>query len=282
MNYISRYSLLIGLILFAIVLVVLLSPPDMIFAQKATFIGADLNQMTDYETPVRTKMDIGNPEHIVEFPMRFGDWLGLDYDAAQAAERLGGDCLLLRTYLNIKYYQPINFVVLQSDDRSSFHPPPVCYRAAGWKVEEEGTVEIQVQDTDWASQQVVDIDGALSNPIVAKSMLASFETDDVPVQREVVVYFYVKGRMFEDSVTLVEVSLDASPEGNSEDELITASNFVGETIPHLFEPAEEDQMMGERLAKSWAGICGMVVSLLIPLAMVGHGLIRQVKRKQLV
>jgi len=278
MNYISKYSLLIGLILFAIVLVILLSPPDMIFAQKATFIGADLHQRTDNETPVRTKMDIGNPEHIVEFPMRFGDWLGLDYDATQAAERLGGDCLLLRTYLNIGYYQPINLVVLQSDDSSSFHPPPVCYRAAGWKVDEEGTTEIKVQDVDWASYQVVDLEGNLSNPIVAKSMLASYETDNVTMQREIVIYFYVKGRMFEDEVTLVEVSLEAPSEGSYDEELITASKFVGETIPHLFEPAEEDQMMGERLTKSWAGICGMVIFLLIPLAMVVYGIVRQVRR----
>ena len=187
------------------------------------------------------------------------------------AESLGADHILLRTYLNTSYYQPIDFIVMQGQEPSSFHPPPICYQATGWEVEEEGVEEIVVSSGTWASaSEPISID--------AKKLVAFKESNGEVKEREVALYFYVKGRLFEDTVTMVEVTAPAPTEGSCDEALSEAKGFMAEIVPYLFEPSEQEgEMLAIYLARSWGGRVLMAVLVLIPLSIIIYPRVRRTK-----
>ena len=269
MSFFRRYSAVIGGLILALVIIVLVSVPSNILALQATFVGTELQYATDNEIQVRTKMDFGDIEHMQEFPKQFGDWLGLDFESSEIAESLGADLLLLRIYINTRYYQRIDFIIMQSVEPSSFHAPPVCYRALGWEVEEEGVEEVLVSDVTWASA---------SPPISldAKKLVAFKESNGEVEEREVALYFYVKGRLFEDTVTMVEVAAPAPVEGSYDEALRELKDFMGETVPYMFEPAEQEgEMLAIYLGRSWGGRGLMAILVLIPLAIIIYPMLRR-------
>jgi len=272
MSFFRRYSAVIGGLALVLVVIVLVSVPSNILAPQATFIGTELQYATGDEIPVRTKMDFGDIEHMETFPMEFGDWLGIAVEPSEQVESLGADLILLRTYLstNPTYYPPINFVIMQGKEPSSFHPPPICYRALGWKIEEEAVEEVAIPDVTWASA---------SEPISisVKRMAVYKELDGRVEEREVVLYFYVKGGLFEDTVTMIEATAPAPIEGPYDEVLGVLKGFVSETVPYMFEPGHEQggEMLAMSLARSWGGISLMVILVLIPLAVIIYPRVRR-------
>jgi len=262
MSFFRRYSKVIGGLILALVVIVLVTVPSNMLARQDTFIGTELHYATENEIQVRTKMDFGDIEHMQEFPKRFGNWLGLDFDSSEMAESLGADFLILRTYLNTHYYQTIDFIIMQSREPSSFHPPPICYQALGWDIEEEGVAEVSVSDVTWASaSRPVSLD--------AKKMVVFKESNGETEEREIVLYFYVKGRLFEDTITMIEVSAPTPVEGSYDEALGELAGFMAETIPYMFEPGEQGgEILAIYLARSWGGGGLMAILVLIPLAII--------------
>jgi hypothetical protein len=263
MSFYKRYSIIIGGLALLLVIIVLVSVPSDILSQQATFIGTELQHATENETRVLTKMNLGDAEHMKDFPKRFGNWMGLDFGSSDQLVNLGADIILLRIYLNTAYYQPIHLAIVQSREPSSFHPPPICYKASGWEIEEEGTVEVPVPDLNWASA---------SEPIYisAKKLVALKRGNEEVVDREVALYYYVKGNLFEDTVTMVQVTATAPMEGSYDIELGELKGFMGETVPLIFEPGDqqEGEMLAIHLSKSGAGIAIMAACLLIAVGLM--------------
>jgi hypothetical protein len=269
MKFFRQYSLIIGSLSLVLIIIVLASVPSTILVPQATFIGTELQYATEGETQVRTKMDFGDIEHLQAFPKNFGHWLGLDFDPSEMAESLGADLLVLRTYLNTNHYQIINFIIMQSQSPSSFHPPPICYRASNWEIEEEAVEPVAVPDVTWARA-----DGPVS--ISVKKMVVSREPQGGVKQREIVLYYYVKGRLFENTVTMIEVSASAPTEGSYEYVLSAAKGFMGETVPYMFEPVVgEREMLAVYLARSWGGRAIMAALILITLAIIIYPRVRR-------
>jgi hypothetical protein len=263
MSFLRRYSVVIGGLLLLLVIVVLVSVPADILALQATFIGTELQYAGENETAVKTKKGFGGAEHLASFPKEFGDREGIDRSQWEPAENVGADVLLVRTYIRLGYYEVINMVVMHGDEPSSFHPPPICYRASGWEIEEEGVEVVPVSGEDWA-------DAAEPVPIRMKWMVAGREAGAEVREREVALYFYVKGRLFEDSVTMVQVFADAPAEGAYDEVLAGLKGFMGEIVPLMFEHDEEYDrtMLAAHLAESWGGRAIIGAVLLIPLGIM--------------
>jgi hypothetical protein len=269
MSFFRQYSLIIGSLALILIIIVLATVPSTILAPQATFIGTELQHATQGETQVRTKMDFGDIKHLQAFPKNFGNWIGLEFDPSEMAETLGADLLILRTYLNTTYYQPVNFIIMQSQDPSSFHPPPICYRASNWEIEEEVVEAVPVSDVTWAR-------AAEPVSISAKKMVVSRESEGKVKEREIVLYYYVKGRLFENAVTIIEVSVSAPAEGSYEGALSAAEGFMGETVPYMFEHvSREKEILAVYLARSWGGWAIMTVLILIPLAIIIYPRVRR-------
>lgn len=114
-SFFEEYSKIIGLLLLAFVIIMLFATPSMIFAKAITTIDTELSHASRDETPVRTLMDFGSNEHIRSFPKQIGDWNGSDYNTTRIAESLGADVMLMRAYSHPKLYQPVFFLIMQSN-----------------------------------------------------------------------------------------------------------------------------------------------------------------------
>ena len=289
-SYFERYSKVIGLFLLVSVMAVLFSTPSTIIARGITTIGTELSHATGDQTPVRTLMDFGNNEHINAFPTRIGEWTGSDYNTTGIAESLGADVMLLRAYSHPKLYQPVFFLIMQSNNRSSFHPPIVCYPALGYTIEEETKEEVPVHNVSWAAGSYpryalyggLERDVTFNGSILVKKLIVVKESEEEGnkkvTERRVVLYFYVKESPFvSNTVTMVRVSALAPPEGSYEGILNITKGFMGDTIPCMFEIQKEEEsvLFTILISGSVAGKVVVVLLFLAPLILMFYPQLRK-------
>ena len=277
-SFFAEYSKLIGLLLLGFVLIILLSTPSMLFAKTITTIDTELSRASEDVNFVRAKMDFGNNEHMQAFPKQIGDWSASDYNTTGIEESLGADMMLMRAYSHPKSYQPVFFLIMQSKNRSSFHPPIVCYPALGYTIEEEGKAEIPVRNISWVEEPLFGTAEKVSNvTIPAKKLIVVKESkgegdgngNKKVTERRVVLYFYVKESPFtSDNVTMIRVSALAPVEGSYDGALRVTKEFLGDTIPCLFELRKKEPLVLFILLGSLAGKVVIGLLFLAPLVII--------------
>jgi len=269
-SFYKQYSTIIGVLVFTVVVSILLLPPSMILARTVTFIDTKSYRASSDQTFVRTKMDLGNAEHMRKFPTSIGEWKGIDYETSQIEEALNADVILMRAYQSPSFYQPIFLLIMQSSDPGSFHPPPICYSALGYQNEEEGKEEIPLLNVDWVSYWRSEVEQKIATSINANKLVVFKESSGKVTERRVVLYFYVKERpTAENKLTMIRVSALVPIDMAYDGVLSLTKDFMGAVVPDLFEFYEEtDEMLAASLAKSGAGWLLMVVSILTPLAII--------------
>ena len=213
-----------------------LSSSDLIFSSGVTFIDTELHRSSGDEAYVRTKMDIGSQEHMAAFPLSIGNWTGYDYDASNWVEELGADVVLMRGYAPRAFAQPVFLLIMQARTESSFHPPTVCYPAQGYEIQEKGKETVVVTDTSWAESP-----SSKSVP-VNKLVVTKEDEDGAITERRVVLYCYVKGNQITtDTITMIRTEALAPIEGSYEGSVSVQRDFIDQSIPYIFEPAEEKE-----------------------------------------
>ncbi len=283
-DYISR---LIGLLLLALVIIILIATPGAIFSRNVSFIYPSLSDPSSGQTSVQTKMDFGDQEHVESFPMEIGEWTGINYDSAEAEkmrQQLGASVLMMRDYYKPGLWRGLTFLIMQSEDRSSFHPPQVCYPAQGWKVQEEGTEVIPMPESFW--KEVGDIgpmdplEMALEylGPVCMSKLIITTGDDEIE-DRHVVLYCYVRNSSYwgsSDTVTMLRVSGPTLLTGSSEDMLNVEKEFMAEVIPLLFEAREEEDIIISQIASLGpGGIFLLILIFAVPLIVAFHPEIRR-------
>ena len=283
-NFFEDYSRIIGLVLLAFVIIILLSSPSTIFARSITVIDTEPSHASEDAVSVRTKLDFGNNEHMRAFTTDIGGWIGSDYNTNRVAESLGADVMFMRDYVNPETFQPVIFLIVQSNNRSSFHPPIVCYPALGYTIEEEGKVEIPVHDVSWIEGQWLrtpENDAVPSNitiPVKKLIVVKQSKEGEKVTERRVVLYFYVKDNPFglsSNAITMIRVSALAPTEGSYEGILNLTTEFMGNTIPCTFELRTEEPPVLFILLGSLLGKLVIVSLFLAPLTIICYP---QIKR----
>ncbi len=277
-SFFAEYSKIIGLLLLGFVIIFLFSTPSMLFAKTITTIDTELSHASEGANFVRAKMDFGNNEHMQAFPKQIGDWSASDYNTTGIEESLGADMMLMRAYSHPKLYQPVFFLIMQSKNRSSFHPPIVCYPALGYTIEEEGKAEIPVRNISWVEEPLFGTAEKVSNvTIPAKKLIVVKESkgegdgngNKKVTERRVVLYFYVKESPFtSDNVTMIRVSALAPVEGSYDGILTITTEFLGDTIPCMFELRKEEPLVLFILLGSLAGKVVVGLLFLAPLVII--------------
>ena len=282
-SFFEEYSKLIGLLLLGFVLIILLSTPSMLFAKTITTIDTELSRASEDVNFVRAKMDFGNNEHMQAFPKQIGDWSASDYNTTGIEESLGADMMLMRAYSHPKSYQPVFFLIMQSKNRSSFHPPIVCYPALGYTIEEEGKENIPVHNVSWIEDISLNaswMEGGkrkriFNETISAKKLIVVKESGEdgngnkKVTQRRVVLYFYVKESPFaSDNITMVRVSAHAPLNGSYDEILNLTTEFMGDAIPCMFEMRKEEPLVLFILLASLAGKVVIGLLFLAPLVII--------------
>lgn len=274
MSFYKQYFTIIGVLILTVVLSILLLPPSMILTQTVTFIDTNSYRASADRTLVRTKMDLGNVEHMRNFPRAIGEWTGIDYETTQIEEQLNAEVILMRAYQSPGFYQSIFLLIMQSSDLGSFHPPPVCYPALGYQIEEEVKEEIPISNIEWVSSYWrSEVEQNVAASINVNKLVVFKESDGRVTERRVVLYFYVKENpASKDKLTMVRVSALVPIDMSYDGILSLTRDFMGEVIPYLFEfyEAEADEMLAAHLAKSGAGWLLMGVSLIIPLGIISY------------
>jgi hypothetical protein len=271
MRFFEEYSTIIGLLALTFVIVILLSTPSMIFAETITVIDTELARASGDAMPVRTKMDFGSNEYMNKFPTEIGHWKGSDYDTANVAAGLGADVMLLRAYTSPESYQPLFFLIVQSDNRSSFHPPIVCYPALGYTIEEEGTekVPVSVQNVGWEEEFSVYRKSEENASISVKKLVVVKESNGKITERRVVLYLYINRGFTSNTITMIRISALAPLSGSYEGVLEQEKEFLGGAFPHMFEFKEEEKLIIRRFMDS--GLLGwlvVIVSFMIPILII--------------
>ena len=281
MRLFGEYSTIIGLLAFTFVLVILLSTPSMIFAESITMIDTELARASGDAIPVRTRMDFGSDEHMKKFPMEIGHWKGADYDTANLAARLGADVLLMRAYTSPESYQPIFFLIIQSSNRSSFHPPPICYPNLGYTIEEEGKEKVSVQNVGWVEEPIYGKDKEnvyFNGTISVKKLVIVKESNGKITERRVVLYLYVNRGFTSNTITMIRVSALAPLYGSYEGVLEQEKEFMNEAFPHMFEFKKEEKLIIYQLMDSGlSGWLGVIALFMIPILIICYP--RFAKRK---
>lgn len=272
MKFFEEYSTIIGLLTLTFVIVMLFSTPSMIFAKTATVIDTELARASGDAMQVRTKMDLGSDDYMNKFPTELGHWKGSDYDTANLAAGLGADVMLMRAYTSPESYQPLFFLIVQSDNRSSFHPPIVCYPALGYTIVEEGkeTIPVSVQNVGWEEEFSVYGKCKKENAsIPVKKLVVVKELNGKITERRVVLYFYVNRGFTSNTVMMIRISALAPLSGSYEGVLEMEKEFMSEAFPHIFEFKEAEKLIIYRFLDS--GLLGwlvIIVLFLIPILLI--------------
>ena len=273
MSKYKRGLTILGITLFVIVIIFLLSSPEMIFSPTVTFIDTELYHSSGNEIPVRTNSDLGNPEHMAAFPMEIGKWQGHDFETTQYAEQLGAEVMILRGYEPSTYTQPLFFLILQADTESSFHPPDVCVRAQGGEIQETGEEEVVITNTTWVKE-----DTAVTIPFKKLVVTNSTESGDI-IERRVLLFCYVKGnRFYTDTITMIQVEALAPISGSFEASLTEEKEFIAQAIPFLFTPGSETEWDPFFVILVEWGIYGYVIiaaMCIIPIAIIIFAMTRR-------
>ena len=280
------YFRIIGLFLLAFVIGQLFSTPHTIFASSITVLDTELSHVSNDALHVQVKMDLGNNEHIRAFPNNIGGWEGSDYDTTRVAESLGADVMLMRSYINPETFQPVIFLIIQSNNRSSFHPPIVCYPALGYTIEEEGKAKIPVHDVSWVDVPCLYIyepenktHAYFNDTIPVKKLIVTKQSGGKVTERKVVLYFYVKENPFiSDAFTMVRVSALAPTEGSYDGILNLTAEFMGDTIPCMFELRKEEPFVLFILLSSGIGKVVIGLLLLVPLSILFYPEIKRLRK----
>lgn len=290
-DFFVKYSRIIGLLSFALVIVLLFSTPSMILAKGIKTIDTELSQATEDAMFVQTLQDFGNNEHMLAFPKQIDEWNALepDYNTTGVAETLGADVMLMRAYSQPKSYYSIDFLILQSNARSSFHSPIVCYPALGYEIEEVGKEEVFVQNVSWAKSPLYSCLesrkgelGYFNGTVSVKKLVVvkrGGESGNV-TDRRVVLYFYVKEEPFHSAnFTMIRVSALAPPEGSYDGILNVTKEFLGDVFPYLFEMQREEEPVFFILFNSGSVVGKIVIGVLflVPLAIFFYPRIRKMR-----
>jgi len=273
----KQYFAIIGLLVLTVVICVLLLPASMILARTVAFIDTTSYRASSDQIPVRTKMDIGDSEHMRAFPEMVGKWVGIDYEASQIEEWLNADVVLMRAYRTPNFDHPVFLLLVRSNDPVSFHPPVVCYPALGYQIEEEGKEKIPLTNVEWVSYWRSETEQKVASSINTNKLVVFKEVDEGVIERRVVLYFYVKEEpIVGDTLTMIRISMLVPADISCDEEISMAKDFVADVIPYLFELYEtKEEPVAAQLSESGIGWLVMVISVTTPLMMVVFSLWRQ-------
>ncbi|PXF62166.1 MAG: hypothetical protein C4B59_00715 [Candidatus Methanogaster sp.] len=272
MNFFKEYAPIIGLLVLTLVIVMLFSNQSMLFSKSATAIDTELARASRDAMTVRTRMDLGSDDCMNEFPIEIGHWRGSNYNTANRASGLDADVMLMRAYTNPESYQPLFFLIIQSDNRSSFHPPIVCYPSLGYTIEEEGKekVPVSMQNVGWEEEFSIYKKSEEENKSISvKKLVVVKESKGKITERRVVLYLYLNRGFTSNTITMIRVSALAPLSGSYENVLEMEKEFLSEAFPHMFEFKKEEKLIIYQLMD--LGLWGwllVIVLFMIPILII--------------
>jgi hypothetical protein len=269
----DTWRVVAGAVALLVVAGLLLSTPSMIFVRKVQIVDTELRD-TGQPRTVLSRFDLGDPKDLATVPKRMGPWNETrEYQEDRIASLLGTNVLLSRDYGRDDVFQPVNLLIIQSGNVSSFHPAAVCYRAQGYDVppDEGRVVNVNVPNVTWAQQQWLSkdeqnvFDGNLSARLLQVSKAAP---NGSVLDKRVALYVYLKREDWRvtDQVTWIRLEMAVGANTTADEALPILSDLMREAVPSLFVfKVTEERTLGEslidRFGVAGAGIVAAAVAV---------------------
>lgn len=271
-----------GLILLIIAIVILISPPSVLFSQTIQIIDTEFTGSSGDEQHVRTMVDFGDTQVMENLPLEETGWTRITEDLSNTEQQLGADILLAWRCHHVSSSNRIWFLILQSKDVSSFHPPPVCYAALGYEILQEDTIDIAVSGDRWAATSSVNMlsEGLFfSGTMSTKRLVIAKDCDGRVCDKRVVLYFYIKPNISEtpNEITMVRVSAVVPANGSFDSIQELETKLIADAFPLMFESSNKERSLGEWLVEEW-GIAGWItiaVAIMVPTGLLTYSIIRK-------
>ncbi len=267
-----------SLVVMALIVVLLFSSPGAFFSTGVSFIDTELHGSSDSGQFVRTRMDLANAQqvgHIIEQT----EWAGYEYDWSSFEQQLGAEKLSAWACHHPSSSMAVWFLIIQSKDLISFHPPPVCYQAMGYAIEEETTVDIPVPGEGWAMGKVAecfDDPYIYSGSIRVKRLVVAKEERGKRVDRRLVLYCYLKKKRTANpsTITMIRVSAVIPSPDSYEEVLALEEKLITDFFPLMFEPREGGRTLSRWLLDEWGpmGVLAIAVMILLPLVFLMYSI----------
>ena len=258
----------IGIIALTCVLTPLLSTPGMVSTGGVSVISTELQGSSGKEIFVRTKLDFAQPETMKDFPKNIGQWHSTSYDWSALKEHLSAELMLSRAYRHPDFSNTVFFLIVQSTNRSSFHPPIVCYPAQGYEILEEGEVKVPIENTSWAkgpwrSEKEGSVFKGEMN--TKKLVVVKRSAGGKITERRVVLYYYVRDERMSvaKEITMVRLSALVPVSGSDHDALEAMKKLASDTFPEMFEVKPEERMIAEMVVIKYGAPGFLVITMLV-------------------
>jgi len=238
--------------LFALsaVCIILFSSPEDIF-RGVSIIDTGLYHKTPNELLTASYFDFYDQSDLERFPENISGWIGRDFSPTEWQIRvLGAKVLLLRMYSYED--EKIEFVLVHSENRSSFHSPDVCYKANGWESIGSGIEPVEIHE--WGS-----------NVSVNKLIVRKGNT------RKVVLYWYMWGQGIpRNNKNCVLTRVEIPFVDDDAEALGTGKTFVAKLLPQMYKSRMESEIIAKQMVDKF-GIFGAIIDVVlisIPLIMI--------------
>lgn len=274
----EAWRVVAGVVGLLVVLAILLSTPSMVVAKSVAVVDTELREDGASPQRVLTTMDLGKPDAL---PRKLGRWNATQqYAWDDVGTLLHANALLSRDYARPGLHQPVNLLILQSANVTSFHPAPVCYRAQGWDVHDDGLlVPVPIPNATWAQPGWIsdDAPGTFHGNLTAKALVATKEGDE-----RVALYVYLKKSDWAVTrdVTWIRVEIGVPPGTDPTDAVAAMRDLLGEAVPYMFRfEAGEEPVLGQALLHNYGLLGGLAIVALVsvPSGFIVAGFVRRGK-----
>ncbi len=280
----KEFRIVAGLFLLILVVILLAVSPGEIFTRGVYLIDTELKGSSGNEKFVRTTVDFGSAEKLETILLDNTEWTGFPFDMSKVQGQLGAEILVTWGCRHPSSYHTIWFLILQSKDVVSFHPPPVCYRALGYEIESEDAIEIEVSGEGWATEvfmEAIDDPNIYQGTIGVKKLVVLKEGGNEPSDKRLVLYYYIKngGSTLPNEVTMIRVSAQIPVQGSYDEVLELQKKIVADFFPLMFEPRPEERTFGKWLIDEGGvlGGCAIAAMLMLPVGFLIYPVVRTSK-----
>jgi len=246
----EEYIGVIGLFGLSAVFAILFSSPEDIF-RGTIIIDTGLHHKTPNELLAASDFDFYNQSDLERFPGEIEGWKSRDFSQAERQmQALGADVLLLRMYSYEN--EKIEFILIHSKTKSSFHSPEVCFRANGWEIINKDIEPVNIPE--WGSKIWV------NKLIVQKGNT-----------KKVILYWYMWGQgITRNNKNCVLTRIEMSFVEDDAEVLGTGKTFIGKLLPDMYKSRMASETIAEQMVDKF-GILGAIIDVLLislPLLMI--------------